>query len=221
MSGYSSGPRRCVGDRHDGGQVAARATTKGSDLRLRLLRAATEQIRAKGVEGFSLRETARTVGVDPAMVYREFTDRADLVESVALEAFLRLAEEVRDECAAAAATAADPPAAKLDAMGRTYIRFALRNPTEFRMMFAGGRRRVLPTSTPSAYDQLLALLDELDAAGRLRRSRDETVLVCWSTVHGAACLLVDQGLTEYTSADPEAVAQVVVSHLVLSITAPD
>lgn len=199
--------------------MAARST-RSTDLRQRLLRAATEQIRERGAEGFSLRETARTVGVDPAMVYREFADRADLVECVALEGSARLSEAVDEACRAAVVGADDPPTARLTAMGDTYLRFALANPTEFRVMFAGGYRAVLPTTVPSTWDQLLAVLDDFDAAGRLRLPRDEAALVCWSMVHGAARLLVDSALRGFPISDPDDVARVVLRHLASSVTIP-
>jgi AcrR family transcriptional regulator len=182
-----------------------------TDLRERLLRAATEQIREKGAKTFSLRQTAREAGVDPAMVYREFADRAELLEAVALEAFIRLAADVKR-----ATERLEDPADRLRAMGRTYVAFALAHPTEFEIMFAGGRR-VLPSPIPSAYIQLEELLAELDRAGRLKKSPEEAALISWSTVHGAAWLLVVGALAGYPTSDPDTVAQIVADHLVSSL----
>ncbi|MEQ1504336.1 MAG: TetR/AcrR family transcriptional regulator [Myxococcota bacterium] len=194
----------------------ARPRLDRAELRRRLLRAAIDQIRDRGASAFSLREAARAAGVDPAMVYREFADRADLVEQVALDGFARLAERVRDATDAAAAVDPDPLTARLWAFGTTYVRFALEHPTEFQVMFAGGRRTALPTDVPSAYDQLVALLDPLATAGRLRGDRDRAALVCWSAVHGAAWHLVDRALAGDPT-EPDAVVQVVVGHLVASL----
>jgi AcrR family transcriptional regulator len=188
------------------------AKAKRSDLRQRLLRAAAEQIRTKGAEGFSLRETARTVGVDPAMVYREFADRAELVECVALEGSARMSEAVAE----AVGGVADPEA-RLVVTGETYIRFALDNPSEFQVMFAGGIRPVLPTEVPSTWHQLRAVLGELERAGRLRLPLEEAALVCWTSVHGTARLLVDGALSGYPISDPAVAVRVVVGHMVSSL----
>lgn len=188
-------------------------STRSTDLRQRLLKAAADQIRERGVQGFSLRETARTVGVDPAMVYREFADRAELVECVALEGSARLSEAVAEAC-----RSVDGGAARLEAMGRTYIRFAIAHPAEFQVMFAGGYRPVLPTAVPSSWDQLLAVLGEIEAEGRLRRPRHDAALFCWSAVHGISRLLVDQALQGYpTPFEPDAVIEVVVGQLVAAV----
>jgi AcrR family transcriptional regulator len=183
-----------------------------TDLRERLLRAATEQIRERGAKTFSLRQTAREAGVDPAMVYREFADRAELLEAVALEAFVRLAEDVRQ-----ATAGVSEPGARLRAMGRSYVSFALAHPTEFEIMFAGGKRLTLPSPIPSAYTQLEELLSEIERTGRLRRSPEEAALVCWSTVHGVAWLLVAGALAGYPTSDPDVVVQTVMDHLVSSL----
>jgi AcrR family transcriptional regulator len=188
------------------------ARRSAGELRQQLLEAATAQIRQEGVDGFSLRETARAVGVDPAMVYREFADKAALVEAVALQAFAALAERVHAETRSIA-----DPVERLRAMGRAYVAYALERPTEFAIMFAGGRRPAIPTDVPSAYDQLLALLDELEAAGRLRRPRDQAALLAWSTAHGATHLLIERALPGYPTSEPDAVVELVVDHIVESL----
>jgi AcrR family transcriptional regulator len=183
-------------------------------LRERLLAAATDQIRERGVRAFSLRSTARAAGVDPAMVYREFADREALVEAVAVAAFVRLAEQVHT-----ASAGLRDPAARLRAIGRAYVAFALAHPAEFEIMFAGGRRGDLPTELPSAYTALESVLDDLAAAGRLPpgASRDDAALVCWTSVHGVAWLLVDRALAGYPRSDPGDVVEVVLDHLVRSL----
>lgn len=173
----------------------SRQKLSGAELRERLIAAAIVQVREHGRAGFSLRETARSAGVDPAMVYRQFADKDALVESVALRAFAGLAEASRE----ASAAAGDGSRDQLLALGRTYVRFARERPTEFDLMFPGGRRPAIPTDAPSAYDQLTDLLGR---AGDLPLPPDAAALLCWSTVHGAAALAASGALAGYL---PEAV----------------
>lgn len=182
---------------------------RGSDLKARLLDAAIQQIREHGRPGFSLRGTARAAGVDPAMVYRQFADKDALMEEVALAAFARLAERGRD----AVGAAGDDRVAKLLALGRAYVGFALDHPTEFEVMFAGGKRAAIPTDAPSAYTQLAEILADLDRGGRLAIPLDEAALLCWSAVHGAAWLVRDRGLVGYPTHAPDQVVDVVVGRL--------
>jgi AcrR family transcriptional regulator len=144
------------------------------------------------------------------MVYREFADREALVAAVAVAAFVRLAEQVH---------AASSGLRDVRAIGRAYVAFALAHPAEFEIMFAGGRRGDLPTELPSAYTALESVLDDLAAAGRLPpgTSRDDAALVCWTSVHGVAWLLVDRALAGYPRSDPGDVVEVVLDHLVRSL----
>jgi len=176
--------------------------------RERLLAAAIVQMREVGARQFSLRSTARAAGVDPAMVYRHFADKDALIEAVALHGFGRLAE--RSE--AAIREAGDEPGARLQALGRTYLHFAVDHPTEFDVMFRVGRR-ALPSGAPTAFDQLGGLLRELDEQNGLSIPVDAAALLCWSTVHGLATLVVDGGLVGYGEADPDVLFDVVVGNL--------
>lgn len=188
----------------------------GAELRERLLESATQQVRAHGVSNFSLRKTAQDIGVDPAMVYRHFDSKDDLIEQVALAAFARLAEGAAD----AVSRAKDDPVARLLALGRSYIEFAVANPAEFELMFAGGRRAAIPSEVPSAYDQLEALLTELDDAGRLRIAVHEAALMCWASVHGLANLLLERALDGYQLSEPDEVVETVLGNLLSFLSAP-
>jgi AcrR family transcriptional regulator len=167
------------------------------DLRSALINAATALVREHGPSGFSLREAARDVGVDPAACYRHFRDRGDLLVAIAQLGFEQLASRMQRATAAARDTS---PGDRLIAMGKVYVRFAWEHSAEFRVMFgesgthARDPRLRLPSVKRSAYDQLEDAIDALcrDAGRRLDVTR--TALTFWSGVHGVARLVVDGAL---------------------------
>ena len=67
------------------------------DLRAALLAQAETTLRASGVDGLSLRELARAVGVSHGAPRRHFEDKSTLLEALVTEGFHRLG------CALAAA----------------------------------------------------------------------------------------------------------------------
>src|SRR5688572_13436483 len=69
---------------------AARSTYHHNDLPDALLNAAESLVAKNGPNGFSLREAARMVGVDPAASYRHFKDREAILQAIARRGFTRL-----------------------------------------------------------------------------------------------------------------------------------
>ena len=94
------------------------------DLRAALLEVGLRLLAERDVEGVSLREMARGVGVSATSVYRHFPDKAALMRALALEGLDRLAVAQRDAASG-----------KEGAAGRAYVRFALANPALFRLIF--------------------------------------------------------------------------------------
>ncbi len=72
-------------------------------LRPALLKAAVEVLEERGLDGFSLRETARRAGVSPAAPAHHFTDTPGLLTAIATASFVSLAEAIE---------AADAPAGR-------------------------------------------------------------------------------------------------------------
>src|ERR1700733_13819752 len=92
--------------------IPTRSTYHHGDLRNSLIQAALALVAERGVEGFSLREAARTVGVSASACYRHFSDREELLAAVAHEGLDTLAEQMRR------AAEAHPGAEAFDAVNR-------------------------------------------------------------------------------------------------------
>jgi len=162
------------------------------DLRPVLLEASLALIDQAGIGALSLREVARKAGVSHNAPYHHFKDRGSLLAALAEDGFAALAREM------AQARAAAPDArARLEACGQAYVRFALRSPSRFKVMFrpelsAPSEEGAVAQSSIPALDTLTAAIVEAQAAG-LAPAGDPRplVLTCWSAVHGLASLWLD------------------------------
>src|SRR3982751_2385230 len=100
------------------------------NLRGALLQEALATIRTEGVEGLTLREIGTRLGVSRTALYRHFADKDALLEAVATEGFRTLRQELLG-----AWEAGGHGLAGFDQMGVAYVRFAVANPSHYRVMF--------------------------------------------------------------------------------------
>jgi AcrR family transcriptional regulator len=186
-------------------KAPSRARYHHGDLRNALLVAALKLVARKGVEGFSLREAARAVGVSAAAAYRHFDDKAALLTALALQGMARLAAQMEDAIARApgAPGTAARAATELSVIGAAYIDFAVANPSHFRVMFGPWcdhpqLDELSPELFPRGRDPFQILVDTLDGmvrAGTISAAaREGAEIAAWSGVHGLASLLVDESL---------------------------
>lgn len=185
------------------------------DTQERLVDAAQALIAKNGVHGFSLREAARAVKLDPAMVYRYFEDRDDLVRAVADRGILKLAKAMR---AAEKRGPYSSPIERLRLYGRVYLRFALRERDLYRVMFGPKRGRTLPgAETPFAL--LAQCLVEIGAALNVRLEPAKAAALCWAGMHGIAMLALDGAFDRTQPVSVEALTESMLDALVSSVTA--
>ncbi len=187
-------------------------------LRETLIDVAIRLIADKGVDGWSLREAARTIGVSPGAAYHHFRDRAALVAAVAARGFAALGQQMHAELAAVPTQSNDDPTnrqpgssqsndgdpgARLAALARGYLGFALANPELFRVAFGPMAPHTGDPSDPGVYDILQDELDRLAAARVIDpAARQHADFIVWSAVHGLANLLIDGQLDLGPTADP-------------------
>lgn len=176
------------------------------DLRNALVGTAVRLIEQDGLHQFSLRGTAREVGVSANAAYRHFNDKAALLAAVAEYGLGQLAHRMRRAMSATRAT--DDPAevavARFKAVGRAYVDFALSHSDLFNVIFARGAAGGAPARPADDADSPIALLgstlDELVAYGVLPPGgRPGAEFKAWATVHGFARLCLD-GAAAFPSA---------------------
>jgi AcrR family transcriptional regulator len=180
-----------------------------------LVQAGTELAREGGPSAIVLREAARRVGVSPNAAYRHFSALPDLIEAVAFDALSALARSMEAELAKCRPTgdAGRDAIARLDAVGRGYIHFALNEPGLFGTAFAprkataqagdapvrpgdhaahsGDRTRGAGDSGLMPGELLEQALDGMLDAGVLDAAdRNIAATNAWAAVHGLSGLLL-------------------------------
>jgi AcrR family transcriptional regulator len=173
------------------------------NLRRALIEAAVSAIAKHGVDALNLRQLAARSGVTPGAPYHHFTDRDELLAAIAEEGFGRLAAELIAGRDAAGAEAS----ARLEALGRAYINFAISCPGYFRVMFHGDGKSSGPSAPGLRAFHLLrdAVLACQEAGTAPAGDPSALVLTAWSAVHGFATLWVD-GALPFEGMRPEQMA---------------
>ena len=159
------------------------------NLRTALLAEAERALREDGLDGLSLRELARRIGVSHGAPRRHFADRQALLDALAESGFTRLGSELR---AAAEGAGADYEA-RLRATSTAYVRFATVDAALLELMFAGkhgGQSAALNEAADRAFAVILELILEGQAAGVLEPRAPERVgLLMFATMQGIAALV--------------------------------
>lgn len=159
-------------------------------LRTALLTAAEALIEERGLDRFSLRETARRAGVSPAAPAHHFGDARGLLTAIAAEGFRALGDALE------AADVGEGRRARVIAQGGAYVRFALARPARFSLMW---RKAILDNDDAALDEAGRRAFHILDFAVRGENGdrtgpRDPALapsIACWSMVHGFALLALD------------------------------
>lgn len=162
------------------------------DLRSALIGAAEELLAERGVEHFSLRETARRAGVSPAAPKHHFPDVRMLLTAVAVRAF----NDLTDRLEAASGDALGERTARIRAQGNAYVLFAIEQRARFDLMWREGMLNSENADLITAKQRTFAALDRLvrgDATTVLAHDDPASAasVACWSIVHGFARLTLD------------------------------
>jgi AcrR family transcriptional regulator len=175
------------------------------NLRAALVAAAETVLERDGLAGLTLRAAAREAGVSHAAPRRAVGDLSGLLADLATAGLDRLRAEM--EAAAGKASAAG----RLDAIGRSYVRFARAHPSLFLLMF---RHERLEAGRPALVAARRALFDTLCGASRDRPAGVDgraALLAAWAQVHGLAMLLLDGQLPPELASE-EVVGRVIGVH---------
>jgi AcrR family transcriptional regulator len=162
------------------------------DLRRALLDEAVRTIREEGVEALTLRSAGARLGVSRTALYRHFADKSALLGAVATEGFRMLRITL-----SAAWTEGGGDGNAFAAMGEAYVRFAMDNPSHYRVMFGGfvDRESRDPELLTEAAGAFQLLVDALVSLQRQRQVRSDDpgqlARFVWATVHGVAMLAID------------------------------
>lgn len=155
------------------------------DLRSALVEEGLRLVSQGPVEALSLREIARNVGVSATAVYRHFPDKAALLGALCAVGDERLADAFEKAMARA-----KPGRDAFNAMGRAYVRWALANPSLFRLMMSADSGKALAEDSRGR-KMLTQGIAELSGDKASKAQQDIQRLRAWSMVHGLAMLMLD------------------------------
>ena len=183
------------------------------NLKFILLQAAFKLIEKMGVEQFTLREVARKAGVSHNAPYRHFSSKESLLAALATESFRQLHESLQRATGESA-----EPARRLRDAAIAYLRFALKNPSRFNVMFHSTFDRQAYPEYVAAYTSLLELLAEL-----LEQHRDLAIPtevageLVWASIHGIAELGLAGRLRYGSQSELEQLADAILSALLAGL----
>lgn len=135
-----------------------------------------------------MRVVAERVGVSAAAIYHYFPNKQALVNRVVHMAFERFGSYLRQGVESYPAGSL----ARVVALGKAYLRFALEHQAYFRVMFsirARDAEKLGELPEGGGYHLLRRVVKEAVAAGALREEDPDLLsMYLWSTVHGLVTL---------------------------------
>lgn len=180
------------------GSLAGRPYHHGK-LRQALIDTAVSVADESGKDTISVREVARRLGVSSGAPFRHFPNRESLMTAVAEEATLRLRLRVERDLRDAPAE----PLARLKALGRIFIEWALSHPTQFRLVsarrwFDFDSSASLNAHFDTVRDTTLRLVQQAQDAGQLLPGcTQHLALALRALVYGLSRMQIDGQLPQW------------------------
>ncbi len=155
-----------------------------SAFRRRLCEVAQRLFAERGVHGVTLRALAHEAGCSRMTPYRYFKDKSEILAAVRTAGFNRFADAIEE-----AARAERDPARRLEALGRTYLRFAREDPHAYRVMFEISqqdehRYSELVKQIQRSQQPMLDTVEDCVRAGVVHGDPLNVVHVLWAGLHG-------------------------------------
>ncbi|GAA1622213.1 TetR/AcrR family transcriptional regulator [Kribbella alba] len=191
------------------------------DLRNALIAAAAELAEQGGPPAVTIRAAARVVGVTPTAAYRHFSGHEALLAAAKAYSLDQMGIVMRKRLAGLP-DEPDPARAamaRIEAIGRGYVEFALSQPGLFRTAFTVDvAKPPLDISAPDGPHQMLVKgVDELIKLGFVGEEyRVGSEVAAWSLVHGLSLLMLEGPLSRLPQAEREAVVDQAINTFVRS-----
>lgn len=157
-------------------------------------------------DAVSIRSIADAVGCTPPAIYMHFADKDELFFELCEERFALFSEYLAE-----ARASTDDPVEALRRCGRAYIRFAMENPDQYRILFMSG-----PTvpdykepQESAGFQSFMAVIEAVQVAvdaGAIRKVDPFlTALALWASSHGLASLMI--GATRFPWPERESIVE--------------
>jgi AcrR family transcriptional regulator len=191
------------------------------DLRNALIAAAAQLAEQGGPPAVTIRAAARVVGVTPTAAYRHFSGQEALLIAAKSYSLDQMGIVMRKRLAGLPSEPdpAKAAMARLEAVGRGYVEFALAQPGLFRTAFTVDvAKPPLDISDPDGPHQMLVRgVDELIKLGFVGEDfRVGSEVAAWSFVHGLSLLMLEGPLSRLPDEEREAVVDQAIKTFVRS-----
>ncbi len=173
-------------------QVQPKENYHHGDLRNTLIKTATLLLAQHGVAGLSLRGVAKAAGVSHAAPYRHFRDKKDLLESIAVHGFNRLAKA----CEGAEKRYPESPQQQLSEAGVGYLSLVIKQPEIAHLMFSGILPQeecgeALSQASAIAVQNLARIVENGKRLGLYAdRDTEDLTLTALACAHGIAMMIL-------------------------------
>lgn len=156
-----------------------------------ILEAAKRLLADEGPSALTMRRLAQASRTSTMVLYTRFGSRDAVIEALLADGFSRFADML-------GAVAEADPTAHLRELGRAYRRFALANPTSYRLMWMGlqpadcerhlNESKAAPHGARAFSALIVAVTRLLAAKDRPAKDAEPLAMAVWSTVHGFVSL---------------------------------
>lgn len=167
-------------------------------MRESIIEAARELFVREGVEKTSLRAIAKKIEYSPATIYLYFKDKDEILYAVHEKAFRMFLEDFKK------VSVIENPMERLRELGRQYVRFAMKHPEYYDLMFivrapmASHKTHEEHYIGRESYDFLHATVQECIEKGYMReQNTHKAAFMIWSYVHGSVSLYIRERMTMY------------------------
>jgi len=166
-----------------------RRSEQRAQVRRVILDATEALLLEAGEDAFSIRRLVERCGFTAPTIYHHFGDKTGLIDALLDERFESLARQLKR------VPRGGDPLVYLRAMALAFVRFGLRNPTHYRLLFAPrAQQHALPRSALEVQETLEQAWTELWEEGRLRAGD--------AAAAGQALFCLVYGLTSRRIASP-------------------
>jgi AcrR family transcriptional regulator len=187
--------------------VSSRSARKpkgeGHERRAEILAAAERIFVEHGYEGATIRKIADEVGLSSTALYMHFSEKGEILQEICRQAFEALM--VANQAILAEARS---PEQRMREMMRAYVEFGFANPNAYRLVYMTRPIELREGALSAAREMGVELfrtfesvIEELEAAGRLRGDAKTTAQAVWAGGHGAVSLMISKPYFDWVDRD--------------------